>query len=125
MLVGENMVRSAVCLALASFLTVSIAEARVTRIEIMRKEPFADSQIFGAVGAYEKVVGRFLGELDPTQPLNAMIVDFDRAPRNARGNVEYSADFYILKPTDLEKGNGCRKTSNASPRVRLRPGGSS
>jgi hypothetical protein len=51
MFVGENMVRSAVSIALASFLTVSIAESRVTRIEILRKEPFADSQMFGTVGA--------------------------------------------------------------------------
>jgi hypothetical protein len=100
------MMRSAVCIALASLLTTAAAEARVTRIEILRKEPFANSQMFEAVGAYQKIVGRFHGELDPTQPLNTMIVDLDKAPRNARGNVEYSADFYILKPTDLAKGNG-------------------
>src|SRR5207244_7865237 len=27
------------------------------------------------------------------------------APRNANGKVEYSFDFYILKPIDLTKGN--------------------
>jgi hypothetical protein len=36
-----------------------------------------------------KVVGRFRGELDPTSPLNVVIVDLDKAPRNARGMVEY------------------------------------
>ena len=56
--------------------------------------------------AYEKVVGRFRGELDPKSPLNAAIVDLDKAPRNAHGMVEYSADFYILKPVDVTKGNG-------------------
>ena len=30
----------------------------------------------------------------------------DKAPRNAHGRVEYSADFYILKPVDIAKGNG-------------------
>src|SRR5437660_261016 len=34
-----------------------------------------------------------------------MIVDIGLAPRNARGKVEYSFDFYILKPTDPSKGN--------------------
>ena len=33
------------------------------------------------------------------------IVDLQLAPRNARGKVEYSFDFYILKPIDLSKGN--------------------
>ena len=39
-------------------------------------------------------------------PLNAVIVDLDKAPRNAKGQVEYAADFYILRPADLTKGNG-------------------
>jgi len=82
------------------------AQARVTQIEIVKREPFAGGQSFGSVGAYEKVVGRFHGELDPKSPLNAIIVDLDNAPRNAHGMVEYSADFYILKPVDLAKGNG-------------------
>ena len=50
--------------------------------------------------------GRFQGELDPAQSLNSEIVDLDRAPRNARGLIEYAADFYILKPVDIIKGNG-------------------
>ena len=67
---------------------------------------FASGQDFGAVGPYEKLVGRFYGELDPTVALNAGIVDLDKAPRNARGMVEYSSDFYILRPLNLSKGNG-------------------
>jgi hypothetical protein len=89
-----------------ALVAMTAAEARVTRIEITRQEPFAAGAQFGATGAYEKVVGRFRGELDPAHPLNARIVDIDKAPRNARGMVEYSADFYILKPVDLSKGNG-------------------
>ena len=50
--------------------------------------------------------GAFQGEPDPDQPLNGEIVDIDRAPRNARGLIEYAADFYILKPVDITKGNG-------------------
>ena len=44
------------------------------------------------------------GEISPTDPKNAVIVDLALAPRNANGNVEYAFDFYILKPTDLSKG---------------------
>jgi len=35
-----------------------------------------------------------------------MIVDLDNAPRNARGRVEFSTPFFILKPVDLARGNG-------------------
>src|SRR5262252_9825851 len=92
------------CASLAVLAATASAQARVMRIEITRQEPFAAGQTFGSVGAYEKVVGRFHGELDPKSPLNAAIVDLDKAPRNARGMVEYSADFYILKPVDVTKG---------------------
>ena len=92
--------------AILLLLSAVAAEARVTRIEVTRREPFASAQPFGSVGPYEKVVGRFFGELDPAHPPNSNIVDLGRALRNARGAVEYAADFYILKPVDLVKGNG-------------------
>jgi hypothetical protein len=38
--------------------------------------------------------------------------DLDKASRNARGMVEYSADFYILKPVDVTKGNARCSTSS-------------
>ena len=42
----------------------------------------------------------------PTLPRNGDIVDLKLAPRNARGEVEASADFYMLKPVDPRRGNG-------------------
>src|ERR1700756_2466740 len=103
------MSRIAGCLAFALMMAAAAApaaQARVTRLEILRTEPFAGGEAFGTVGAYEKVVGRFHGELDPAHPLNAIIVDLDKAPRNAAGRVEYASDFFILRPVDLAKGNG-------------------
>src|SRR3979490_2338460 len=94
------------CAHLALIAATTGADARVTRIEVTKTEPFAAGQSFGATGAYEKVIGRYHGELDPKNALNAVIVDLDKAPRDARGMVEYSADFYVLKPLDLTKGNG-------------------
>src|SRR5438132_1762017 len=35
-----------------------------------------------------------------------MIVDLKLAPRNGSGEVEASADFYMLKPVDPARGNG-------------------
>lgn len=99
------MVLTTPIVAILLLLCAAAAEARVTRIEVTRREPFAGGQAFGSSGPYEKVVGRFFGELDPAHQLNAGIVDLDRAPRNSRGSVEYATDFYLLKPVDLMKGN--------------------
>ena len=81
----------------------------ITRIRIDRVEsPTFDGVSFGQleqIGQYEKLVGRAFGELDPEQPLNAAITDIALAPRNARGRVEYSTDFCILKPIEPSQGN--------------------
>jgi hypothetical protein len=61
---------------------------------------------FGAAGPYEKLVGKVDFGLDPDLPRNGDIVDLRLAPRNARGEVESSADFYMLKPVDPRRGNG-------------------
>ena len=53
----------ALCLAA---LAASEAEARVIRIEIKRTEPaFVEGKTFGKTGAYEKLVGRAYGEVEP------------------------------------------------------------
>ena len=53
---------------------------------------------------YEKIVGRVFFAVDPANPRNAVIVDIDKAPRNANGRVEFSADFYAIRPKT--GGNG-------------------
>ena len=93
-------------LVLFGLLCAATAQAEVTRIEIASQAPFAGGRSFGATGPYVRVIGRFHGELDPTHPSNRNIVDLRAAPRNARGKVEYSADFDILRPADPAKGNG-------------------
>ncbi len=92
-------------LALAGLLAVTArVDARVTRIQVTTKEsPTFGGYSFAGVGPYEKIAGKAFGELDPNDPKNAVIVDILLAPRNARGRVEYSFDFYILKPIDLTK----------------------
>jgi hypothetical protein len=88
-------------------LLVASVEARITRIEIISVEsPTFGGTAFGDVGRYEKLRGKLYGEVNPTDPLNAVIVDLDKAPRNARGMVEYVTDFLIIKPVDMSKGNG-------------------
>jgi hypothetical protein len=81
-------------------------QARVVALEIEKTEPFAPGTSFGAAGEFVRIVGKVRGELDPNHPLNTGIVNLDKAPRNARGMVEYETDLFILRPADPAKGNG-------------------
>jgi hypothetical protein len=81
------------------------ADAGITKIEITTHEsPTFGGYSWPGVGQYEKLVGKAYGEVDPNDPQNAIIVDVEHAPRNARGHVEYAFDFYILKPINLQNG---------------------
>ncbi len=84
----------------------SVTEAHVVKLRIERREVILDGRAFGAAGPYEKLVGKVEFGLDPALPRNGEIVDLKLAPRNARGEVEASADFYMLKPVDPRRGNG-------------------
>jgi alpha/beta hydrolase family protein len=108
--------KTAVALAIAAVPFFQSAEARITKVEINKARSSApsifpeQSPTFGGfswpgVGQYEKIVGVAYGEVDPSDRRNAVIVDIELAPRNpATGMVEYSFNFYILKPIDLSKG---------------------
>jgi alpha/beta hydrolase family protein len=82
-----------------------VTEAKVVRFVVEQRAPFAEGAAFGETGAYERLTGTAYFEVDPNDPLNAVIVDLSLAPRNARGRVEFSAPFFILKPVDLSRGN--------------------
>jgi len=93
-------------LAAASLAAATDAAARVTQIiPDGASTPAFGGMAFGTVGTYERLTGTAKGELDPNDPKNAVIVDIALAPRNAHGMVEYSFNYYILKPTDLSLGN--------------------
>lgn len=89
----------------ALVLAAAPAAARLTEINVATVEPFAEGAAFGAAGAYERVKGTFKGELDPADPRNVVIVNIDKAPKNASGKVEYEADFFLLRPVDAARGN--------------------
>jgi hypothetical protein len=94
---------SVASLALALFLSLPAAEARVTKITA---EPpvVIDLPLFGATGAYLKITGSFEGELDPADRRNAVITDIDLAPK-VGGKVRYKSTFAILRPQSLAAGN--------------------
>src|SRR5260221_26896 len=85
----------------ALLLTVLIVpgEARITRLVVEHREALGSD-------GYKRLTGRMYGELDPKNPLNAIVTDLEFAPRNARGMVEYSATFSMVKPSDMTKASG-------------------
>ncbi|MCC6533398.1 MAG: hypothetical protein IT531_12665 [Burkholderiales bacterium] len=78
----------------------------VIDLTISHRAPVLDGTAFGAAGAYEKLAGAMRFAVDPLDALHQRITDIEHAPRNARGQVEFSADFYLLKPADMTRGNG-------------------
>jgi hypothetical protein len=89
-----------------SLFSVAGADAHVTRVEIISRADIQDGRAFGLAGPYEKIVGRVYFAVNPENLHNRLIVDLDKAPRNAQGEVAFSADLYLLKPKDMNKGNG-------------------
>jgi hypothetical protein len=98
--------RLIVVLVVALLSSALCADAKVTRVEIISRSDIADGKAFGLAGPYEKIVGRVYFTVDPANPHNQQIVDIVKADRNAAGLVEFSADLYLLKPKDMDKGNG-------------------
>jgi hypothetical protein len=91
-------------LALLMLLAAS-GQARVVRVEILSRSDIQDGKPFATSGAYEKITGRVYFAVDPANIHNRQIVDLGLAARNARGEVEFSSDFYLLRPKQIELGN--------------------
>lgn len=80
------------------------AFARVERVEIINRADLGPR--------YEKISGRVHFALDPKNAHNAAIVDLDKAARNARGEVEFSADLFIVRPKAARNGTLFFEVSN-------------
>ncbi len=84
----------------------------VVRLEITRREPVLN-------GTYEKIDGVLHFCADPAARQNESIADLGLAPRNARGLVEYSADFYLLRPLDGGRGRLLLDVPNRGRKIAL------
>ncbi|MEK8050936.1 alpha/beta hydrolase domain-containing protein [Ideonella sp. DXS22W] len=92
-------------LALVSLLPAAPAQARVTRLVIDARQPAAAPAGAPTGVAYEQIVGRAFGELDPALPGNAIIQDI-RLGLDADGKARYVATFQLLKPVDKAQASG-------------------
>jgi hypothetical protein len=80
-----------------------VAPARVVRIEVLTRAPLAGDPASGTP-AYEKISARIYFAVKPGDKHNQPIVDLDKAERSAQGEVEFSADLFLLRP--VAKANG-------------------
>src|SRR5947209_1844352 len=86
--------------------SIAAIQARVERVEILSRGDILDGKLFGDAGAYEKIVGKIHFAVKPDDPHNKLIVDLDKAPRNAAGDVEFASDFYLLRPKEAGRASG-------------------
>jgi hypothetical protein len=69
----------------------------VSHLEVTRRTPYADD--------YERIDGVVHFAVDPTASANQAIVDLDKAPREADGNVRFASDFVLLRPKNAQRSN--------------------
>ena len=93
-------------MAITMALVPRAARAEVTRVEITSRVDVLGGKPFGPAGPYEKIIGKVFFVVDPADPHNRPIVDIEKAPRDARGLVEFWADLYVLAPKEPARGNG-------------------
>ena len=70
----------------------------IDRLEILLTYDAYGGSSFGNVGPYQVIAGIVYGKINPLHPANAGVVDLKLAPRDAKGLVDYSEDFVILRP---------------------------
>jgi hypothetical protein len=89
----------------AGLLAAQSCEARVVKLVVEQQGAFVGGAAWGNVGPYEMLRGTAYLQVDPKDRRNAVIVDISNAPRNAKGQVEFSTQFLILKPVDMSRSN--------------------
>ncbi len=80
--------------------------AEISRVEVASRRDLAGGRSFGSIGPYEQIAGKLYFLVDPANKRNQVVADLDKAPKNAAGKIEMSADLVILRPRDASRGNG-------------------
>jgi hypothetical protein len=90
---------------LVGLTAVQPSEARVVKLVVEQRTSYVGGVDWGKAGPYEMLRGTAYMEADPLNAHDAVIVDLENAPRDAKGLVEFSTQFMILKPVDMQKSN--------------------
>jgi len=102
----QHAARLSVLVSIGVLILPALVRAEVSRVEIASRRDLAGGRSFGSTGPYERLTGKIYFAIDPANARNQVIADLDKAPKNAAGKIEISADLVILKPRDPSKGNG-------------------
>lgn len=86
-------------LLIALALVARSAAGEVTRVEVKSRA------VVGSAG-YEKIAGTVHFAINPADPHNRVIVNIGKAPVNGQGKVEFSSNFFLLRPVDAARSNG-------------------
>jgi hypothetical protein len=94
-------------------LTALTLRAAVVRVDVKSRTQ---------ANGFERVAARVYYVVDPALPVNRAVADLDRAPCNAAGQVEFSADVLLLRPAksngtlllDIPNRGGARATATFS-----------
>ena len=103
---NRRMRHAVLAASLALLLVPALVSAEVSRVEITARRDVAGGRSFGSAGPHEQIVGKLYFAFDPANKRNRVVADLDKAPRNAAGKIEMSADLVILRPRDSSKANG-------------------
>ncbi|MGH8026126.1 MAG: hypothetical protein ACREO0_05285, partial [Pseudoxanthomonas sp.] len=92
--------------ALLSCIALSpLAHAEVVTVDVVSRQPWAGGKAFGEAGAYEVLRGTVHYAIDPHSAAARDVADIRYAPTNARGLVEYSGPFVVIRPVDAARAN--------------------
>jgi hypothetical protein len=87
-------------------LTPLVLHGALVRVEVSERSPILAGKTFGRSGAYERIIGKAHFAVDPMAAANRDVVNIKLAPRNAKGQVEFYADFVIFAPVNPDTSNG-------------------
>ena len=83
-------------------LTFTAAQARVVGVKVISRVTIPSSS--PDLPAYEKIEALVSFAVNPKNEHNRPVVDLEKADRNAQGDVEFSADLFLMRP--VSGGNG-------------------
>ena len=83
-------------------LTFTAAQARVVGVKVISRVQIPSSS--PDAPGYEKIEARVSFAVNPKNAHNRPVVDLEKADRNAQGEVEFSADLFLMRP--VSGGNG-------------------
>lgn len=92
------------------FLVILLPVTGYSQKPIIKFQQIQKEDYLGVFGdkkiKYEKITGKFYAELDPDDIHNSVITDIKLAEKNKRGFVEYTTDFFLIKPKKMAMSNG-------------------